>query len=155
MCTHQKLNKMSGPPLKLIVDPILEPVAKHVPAPVPWHFREKVKAGLEADCRMRVLEEVSANSPVDWMSRMITPPKKNGEPRRTVDLSDLNEACKRQTHHTKSPYHLASEVPKNMKKTCVDTWNGYHSVELEKKSRPFTKFITPWGTYQYKVCPQG
>ena len=56
---------------------------------------------------------------------MITPPKKNGEPRRTVDLSDLNKACKRQTHH------LASEVPRNMKKTCFDAWNGFHSVELE------------------------
>ena len=44
---------------------------------------------------MGVLEEVPANSPVDWMSRVITPPKKNGEPRRTVDLSDLNKACKR------------------------------------------------------------
>ena len=104
---------------------------------------------------MGVLEEVPANSPVDWMSRMITPPKKNGEPRRTVDLSDLNKACKRQTHHAKSPYHLASEVPRNMKKTCFDAWNGYHSVELEKKSRPYTKFITPWRAYQYKVCPQG
>ena len=41
--------------MKLIVDPTITPVAKHVPAPVPWHFREKVKAGLEADCRMRVL----------------------------------------------------------------------------------------------------
>ena len=155
VCTHQPLNKMSGPPLKLIVDPTVPPVAKHVPAPVPWRFREKVKAGLEADCRMGVLEEVPANSPVDWMSRMITPPKKNGDPRRTVDLSDLNKACKRQTHHTKSPYHLASEVPKNMKKSCYDAWNGFHSVELEKKSRPYTKFITPWGAYQYKVCPMG
>ena len=57
---HQKLNKMFGPPLKLIVDPSVEPVAKHVPAPVPWHFREKVKAELEADCRMGVLEEVQS-----------------------------------------------------------------------------------------------
>ena len=48
-------------------------------------------------------------------------------------------------YHTKSPYHLASEVPKNMKKTCFDAWNGFHSLELEKKSRPYTKFITHWG----------
>ena len=82
---------------------------------------------------------------------MITPSKKNGEPRRTVDLSDLNKACKRQTHHTKSPYHLASEVPKNLKKTCFDARNGFHSLELETKSRPYTKFITPWGAYQYKT----
>ena len=31
------------------------------------------------------------------------------------------------------------------------------SLKLEKKSRPYTKFITPWGwgAYQYKTCPQG
>ena len=57
VCTHQKLNKMSGPPLKLIVDPTVEPVAKHVPALVLWHFREKVKAGLEADCMMGCLRK--------------------------------------------------------------------------------------------------
>ena len=99
VCTHQPLPKMSGPKLKLIVDPSVTPVAKHVPAPVPWHF----KAGLEADCRMGVLEELPANTSVEWMSRMITPSKKNGEPRRTVDLSHLNKKYKRQTHHTKSP----------------------------------------------------
>ena len=47
VCIHQPLPKMSGPKLKLIVDPTVTPVAKHVPAPVLWHFREKVKAGLE------------------------------------------------------------------------------------------------------------
>ena len=113
---------------------------------------KRSRAGLEADWRLGVLEEVPANTPVEWMSRMITPSKKNGESRPTVDLSDLNKACKRQTHHTKSPYHLASEVPKNMKKTFFDAWNRFHSLELETKSRPYTKFITPWGTYQYKTC---
>ena len=92
VCTHQPLPKMSGPKLKLIVDPMVPPVAKHVAAPVPWHLREKVKAGVKADCGMGVVEEVPANTPVEWMSRMITPSKKNGEPRCKVDLSDLNKA---------------------------------------------------------------
>ena len=119
----------------------MTPVAKHVPAPVPWHFREKVKAGLKADCRMGVLEEVPANTPVKWMSRMITPAKKNGEPRRTVDLSDLNKECKRQTHHTKSPYHLASEVPKNIRKLAL--MHGMGSTAWS--SRPYTNFISTLG----------
>ena len=41
---------------------------------------------------------------------MICVPKHNGEPRRTVDLQALNRASVRQTHHTKSPFHLASLV---------------------------------------------
>ena len=44
-CVHTSgVAKMSGPPLKLIVDPTVTPVAMCVPAPVPWHFREKMKA---------------------------------------------------------------------------------------------------------------
>ena len=34
-----------------------------------------MKAGLEADCRMGMLEEVPANVPVNRMTRMITPNK--------------------------------------------------------------------------------
>ena len=44
VCTHQPLPKMSGPKLKLIVDPTVTPVAKHVPALGPWQFRKKVKS---------------------------------------------------------------------------------------------------------------
>lgn len=155
VCTHQKLNKMTGPPLELKVDPTVTPVARHVPAPIPWHFKEQVKAGLEADTRMGVIEEVPANTSVSWMSRMVITPKKNGTPRRTVDYFQLNKACKRQTHHTRSPYHLATDIPKNVKKSCYDAWNGFHSVPLAEDSKQYTKFITPWGAYQYCVCPQG
>ena len=132
VCTHLPFPRISGPKFKLIVDPKITPLAEHVPTLVPWHFREKFMAWLEAFCRMGVLEEVPANSPVEWMSRMVTPSKKNGDPRPMVDLSDLNKAYKRQTNHTKSLYHLASEVPKNIKKTCFLAWNGCHSLELEK-----------------------
>ena len=54
---HQQLPKMSGAPLKFTMDPTAPPVTKHkhVPAAIPWNFREKVKAGLEPDCRMECL----------------------------------------------------------------------------------------------------
>ena len=132
VCTHQPLNKMTGPPLRLQVDQSVTPVAKHIPAPVPWHWREQVKEGLDADCRLGVIEKVPPNAKTDWMARMVLTPKKDGSPRRTVDFSDLNKACKRQTHHTRSPYHLASDIPKQVKKSCYDAWNGYHSVPLEE-----------------------
>ena len=49
VCTHQPLNKMTGPPLRFQMDPNVTPVAKHIPAPVPWQWREQVKKGLDAD----------------------------------------------------------------------------------------------------------
>ena len=102
-CTHQPLNKMSGPPLHFDVDQTVKPVARHVPGSVPLHWHKQVKEGLEADCRMGVLEKVPPNTPVECLHRRVLTPKKDGSPRSTVDLSPLNKACKRQTHLTRSP----------------------------------------------------
>ena len=43
----------------------------------------------------------------------------------------------------------------NTLKTVVDAWNGYHSVPVRKKDRKYLNFHTQWGTYRYKVAPQG
>ena len=86
---------------------------------------------------------------------MVVCPKKDGKPRRTVDLSGLNKVSARQTHPTESPFHQAVSVPKNTYKTVLDCWEGYHSVPLAEEDRPYTRFITPFGSYQYITSPQG
>ena len=83
---------------------------------------------------MGVLVKVPPNTPVEWLHRMVITPKKDGSPRWTIDLSPLNKAFKRHTHRTRSLYHLATIIPKNVKKTTLDTWNGFHSVSLNEES---------------------
>lgn len=146
---------MHGDPLVIALKPDAKPSAVHVPAPVPIHYQAEVKKALDRDVALGVLEKVPVNTPVKWLHRMVITPKKNGSPRRTVDLQSLNRASIRQTHHTASPFHTASSIPKGVKKTCLDAWNGYHSVLLDESSRELTSFITPWGVYRYKTAPQG
>ena len=146
---------MTGPPMKLMVDPKATPVAHHKAIPVPLHFSDRVKEDLDRDVCLDVLEPVPENTATKWCHRMVVCAKKDGTPRRTVDFQALNKHASRETHHTPSPFHLARSIPQNMKKTTCDAWNGYHSVRLEENDRPFTTFITPWGRYQYKVAPQG
>jgi hypothetical protein len=86
---------------------------------------------------------------------MVVCAKKDGEPRRTVDLQALNRHAKRETHHTQSPFHQAQSVPGNKLKTTLDAWNGYHSIPIRDEDRHLTTFITPWGRYRYKTAPQG
>lgn len=155
VCTHQTLPAMEGPPLRLMVDPQATPVAHHTPIPVPIHWQGDVKAGLDQDCRLGVIEEVPIGTPVTWCHRMVINPKKNGKPRRTVDLQELNLHATRETHHTQSPFHQARAVPRQTKKTVCDAWNGYHAVPLHPDDRHLTTFITPWGRYRYCVAPQG
>ena len=154
-CEHQPLPLMSGPPLKLCIDPNADPVAHHSPIPVPVHWQKRVKADLDRDVRLGVIEPVPVGDPITWCHRMVVCSKKNGEPRRTVDLQPLNAHATRETHHTQSPFHQVRTIPEGVKKTVSDAWNGYHSVPLQPEDRHFTTFITPWGRYRYCTAPQG
>ena len=154
-CEHQPLPLMDGPPLRLMIDPNATPTAHHSPIPVPLHWQEEVKAGLDRDVRLGVLEPVPVGEPVTWCHRMVTCAKKDGSLRRTIDLQPLNAHATRETHHTQSPFHQARSVPRDTRKTVFDAWNGYHSVALHPDDRHFTTFITPWGRYRYKTAPQG
>ena len=58
-----------------------------------------------------VIEHVPVNTPTSWCSRMVITPKHDGTPRRVVDFQSVNSHCQRQTHHTKSPWQIASAVP--------------------------------------------
>ena len=154
-CEHQLLPLMDGPPMHLMVDPEAEPIAHHTPVPVPLHWRDAVKAGLDHDVQLGVLEPVPVGEPVTWCHRMVVCAKKDGKPRRTVDFQALNAHATRETHHTQSPFLQARSVPQGKKKTVCDAWNGYHSVPICPEDRHLTTFITPWGRYRYKTAPQG
>ena len=155
-CEKQKLPLMKGsPPLKLHLDPEAKPVAVHIPAQVPLHWQLGVKEGLDRDCRLGVLERVPVNTPARWQHRMMVVAKHDGTPRRTVDFRNLNKYTPRQTHHTPSPWSLASSIPEGTLKSTFDCWHGYHSLEIAEEDRELTSFITPWGRYRYLTLPQG
>lgn len=154
-CTHQPLQMMKTTMMRLMIDDDVQPRVHHKPIPVPLHWQEKVKAAIDADCRMGVLEQVPIGEPVTYCHQMILSSRSNGEPRRTVDFQELNSHAIRETHHTQSPFHLARSIPHNTVKSVFDCWNGYHSVPLHPDDRHLTTFITPWGRYRYKVGPQG
>ena len=154
-CTNQVLPMMSGPPMRLMVDPSATPVAYHKPIPIPVHWQDEVYKGLEQDCKMGVIEPVPVGTPVTWCHRMVVCAKKSGKPRRTVNLQALNDHAVRETHHTESPIHLARAVPPNTYKSVFDCFNGYHSILVHPNDRHLTTFITPKGRFRYKVAPQG
>ena len=88
----------SSPPLSLMIDPGAKPVSNKKCYQVPVHFKEKVLKSLETDVKLGVCERVPPNTKDIWCSPMIITPKKNGEPRRIVDLRHLNKSAARQTH---------------------------------------------------------
>ena len=78
--------KMSGPPMKIHVNPNAMPVAIHKPISIPHHWRAQVKADLKRDMKLGILEKVPMGVPTTWQSRMVLVVKMSGNPRWTVDL---------------------------------------------------------------------
>ena len=154
-CTHQELPVMTGEPMDIIFKDDHIPYAVHTPIKVPIHWESQVLDAIRQDERLGILEQVPPGSPVVWCSRMVVAPKKNGKPRRTVDMQKVKNATLRETHFTPSPFNIVSRIPKNTFKSVLDAWNGYHSLPLSPKAKDATTFITQWGRYRYKRAPQG
>ena len=69
-CPHQSLPVMSGPPMEIMVDPDAKPVVHHKPIPVPMHWQEQVKADLDRDVALDIIEPVPVGEPVIWCHQM-------------------------------------------------------------------------------------
>ena len=154
-CPHQVLPSMQGPPISLHVADGSKPSRATTPSTIPLYWQEKVKQDLDRDVKLGVVEEIPYGETADWVSRMVICRKHDGGPRRCVDYTPLNKCCKRETHPSKSPFHLAKSVPPGSIKTVLDAWNGFHSIPIREEDRHYTTFITPWGLYRYKRAPQG
>ena len=147
--------EMNTKPAHIHLKEDAKPVAVHTPINVPLYWRDEIKASLDQDVKRGIIEPVPIGEPASWCSRMVVLQKQDGRPRRTVDLQALNSQCLRETHHTDSPFKLASLVPPNSRKTVLDATDGYHAIPLDEESRHLTTFITEWGRYRYKRLPQG
>jgi len=129
-CPHQHLQSMTGEPLHISFREGVKPHTAYTPIPVPYYWKEEVKQGIDRDVELGIIEPVTQGTQTTWCSRMVITPKKDGSPRRTVELQKLNQATLRETHHTATPFHHVSRVPSKPKKTTLDAWNGYHSLPL-------------------------
>ena len=154
-CPHRPLPPIEGPPLEIHISENAKPVLNTKAADIPIHFMNEVYELLMNDVALDIIERVPEGEPVTWCHRMIITRKRNGKPRRVVDLSRLNKYCKRDLHVTESPFHAARRVPAGTWKTVIDAWNGYHSVPLRECDRHLTTFITPFGLFRYKRAVQG
>ena len=154
-CDHQPIKTLSGKPLEIHFREDVHPVARHSPVPIPVHLKEEVKKLLDRDEQIQVCERVPSGVPSVWLSPMLVTLKKSGKVRRVVDYQAVNKATLRETHHTPTPFQLASSIPPNMVKTLLDAWNGYHALPLTEKASNALMFITEWGRYRPLTAPQG
>jgi hypothetical protein len=109
-CELQPLSLMHGPPMRLMVNPDVTPVAHHTL--YQYHYKVSTAMWHWASLSQYQLANPSLGV-IEWLSAL----KKNNQPRRTVDLQALNL---------------------HKKKTIFDCWNGYHSVAIHPDDRYLT-----------------
>ena len=73
------LAMMTGYPMKIHIDDKVYPVAIHKPIPIPHHWQAEVKAQLNRDEELGIIEQVPMGIPTRWQSRMVVMAKKNGK----------------------------------------------------------------------------
>ena len=104
---------MSTPPARVHLKPHAKPYARHSPISISHYWKASIKKGLDEDVEKGIIKPVDINNPVEWCSPMVVTKKKDGSPRRTIDLQKLNSQSLRETHHCQSPFQLASQIPPN------------------------------------------
>ena len=72
--------QMNTPPAHIYLKNNAVPHAHHIPIPIPHHWKQQVKASLDADVAKGIISEVPIGTPSTWCSRMIVVPKKDGSP---------------------------------------------------------------------------
>ena len=79
--------------MHLMIDLKTKPTA-YLPIPVPIHWQDDVKAGLDRDIRLGVIEPVPVDEPVTWCHRMVICAKKNGKHQLTSNHSTFMQLRK-------------------------------------------------------------
>nr|XP_027067607.1 uncharacterized protein LOC113693243 [Coffea arabica] len=90
-----------------------------------------------------------------WLSNPVPVPKKSGEVRVCVDYRDLNKASPKDDFPLPNIHILLDNTAGHEIESFGDCFAGYHQILMAEEDREKTSFITPWGTFCYRVMPFG
>ncbi|KAJ8615907.1 hypothetical protein MRB53_035279 [Persea americana] len=109
---------------------------------------EEVQKLLEADA----IKEVHYPQ---WLANTVVVKKKTGKWRVYVDFTNLNKACRKDSFTLPKIDQLIDATAGYDRMSFLDAYRGYHQIPLYAADQEKTTFITPRGTYCYKVMPFG
>ena len=90
-----------------------------------------------------------------WLNNIILVPKKYGKIWVCVDYDDLSKASPKDDFRFPKIFILLDNCAKHDISSFVDFYEGYHQCFMFDEVVEKTFFITPWGTYYYRVMPFG
>ena len=116
------------------------------------------------DMAIKIKEEVQKQIDVgflatteypQWLANIVPVPKKDGKVRMCVDYRDLNKASPKDDFPLPHIDMLVDSTAKFKVFSFMDGFSGYNQIKMAPEDMEKTSFITPWGTFCYKVMPFG
>jgi hypothetical protein len=116
------------------------------------------------DMALKIREEVKRQFDVgflvvakypQWVANIVPVPKKDGKVRMCVDYRDLNKASPKDDFPFPHINTLVDNTARFVVFSFMDGFSGYNQIKMDPDDMEKTTFITPWGTYCYKVMPFG
>ena len=90
-----------------------------------------------------------------WVANIVPVPKKDGKVRMCVDYRDLNRASPKDDFPLPHIDVLVDNTAQFSVFSFMDGFSGYNQIKMAPEDMEKTTFITPWGTFCYKVMPFG
>jgi hypothetical protein len=88
-----------------------------------------------------------------WVSNIVFVPKKKGNIRVCVDFQNLNKASPKDDFPLPHIDILVDNAARSSIYSFMDGFSGYNYIKMAPEDKAKTTFVTPWGTYCYKVMP--
>ncbi|XP_056169085.1 uncharacterized protein LOC130138612 [Syzygium oleosum] len=91
----------------------------------------------------------------DWIANVVPVMKKDGRVRVCIDYRDLNRASPKDDFPLPHIDVLVDSTAGFELFSFMDGFSGYNQIRMKEEDKSKTSFITPWGTFCYKVMPFG
>lgn len=109
-------------------------------------IKEEVKKQLDAGF-------LAISKYLQWVANIVPVPKKDGKVRMCVDYRDLNRASPKDDFPLPHIDILVNNTNQFSVFSFMDGFSRYNQIKTSLDDMENTNFITPWGTYCYKVMP--
>nr|KYP74664.1 Transposon Ty3-G Gag-Pol polyprotein [Cajanus cajan] len=115
-----------------------------------WSLKIKEEVEKQLDAGFLIVSQYP-----EWLANIVPVIKKNGKVRVCVDYRDLNRASPKDDFPLPHIDTLVDHTATNTFYSFMDGYSGYNQIKMNVEDREKTSFITPWGTFCYRVMPFG
>ena len=92
---------------------------------------------------------------LEWLANVVMVKKANGKWRMSVDFTNLNQACPKDSFSLPRIDQLVDSTTGHKLLTFMDAFSGYNQIQMAEEDQEKTAFITSQGLYYYQVMSFG